>query len=362
MFSRLVLALIFLSLVFIIPTRYDGDQIFLTYALAVIVLSGWFVEPRRDVKCLGLALLSIWAIITLALDFQFYEQDTILKALLGVMAIKTIADRADLSVYSFGWFLFWVSFAASVYLGLQLAGLDPYYQRLYQDSGSFFGKPWVMGCFGAISFPILWRFRWWAVVPVLPLIYFSYSKICVAVACLLGLFLLPGRWKLLGWVCLPISAVGYAIMDGDGGNHRLLVWKSVWDYTLPYLSYGKGLGSFFNSAFAHSDGSQMHHWPWLHNEFYQYLFEQGIPGLALILGWYLTLIWAVSDRYLRLSLMAIGVLCMFHPVMHFPKLIAVCIPILALSQRDSAGILSLKLQKESVWLSDPSSRKTCRTP
>jgi hypothetical protein len=361
MFSRFVLALTFLSFVFIAPTRYDWDQVFLTGSLLSIIASGWLVEPYRDTRCRGLALLTIWAIITLGLDFQFYEMDTIIRVVLGVMAVKVIADKTNIDSYDLGKFLFFSNLAALAYLGLQLSNLDPWYKPAFQDMGSFFGKPWVMGSFAVISLPFLWRFRWWAIIPAIPLLYYSHSKLCVAVACLIALLLLPGKWKLIGLAFLPIAATAYAFLDGSGGGHRLAVWGNVWAYTEPYLLYGKGLGSFFHSAFAHSNGTELHHWPWLHNEFYQYLFEQGVPGLILLVGWYLLLFARTMDYYVRLSLIGIGLLCLFHPVMHFPKLIAACLLVIALAER-GADSLSLRLPKGWASPFASASKRTCRTP
>lgn len=325
MFGNLVLVLLCVSFIFIAPSRFDWDQIYCLCAFMGIIAISFNVTPKRQVKLGYPGLLLLLALITLAMSFLYYKLLIIFYCCIGFMTIKVMAERLeDNFIKKLGYFMAAFCAASIVYVQMQLHGLDTVYQPTFQDFGGSFGKPWALGCMAVMAIPFIWNVnKFLCILPGI-LVYYSHSSSCVLAACIVLICLLPRRYCLFGLGFLVIAVSSYIWYEGEIESHRLQVWKNVWPYAMERPIHGHGIGSFLHGAFLHITGTGIsknyHHWPWLHNEFYQYFYEQGIIGLSILAAWLISLL-LIEDKIIRIALLGFCIVCFFHPVMHWGRLI-----------------------------------------
>jgi O-antigen ligase len=185
------------------------------------------------------------------------------------------------------------------------------------DRGGFFGNTSMNACVIAFTYPLLTRNsrkangRWSAVARVIklyvPILAILVSRSNLGLLSLLAAFiaptlfdLWPEKFSFLGLVesttTLIFSAsglflVGHWFMGPKFGddNGRFQLWSAAINWWLKSADhfFGMGLGTYavFGPNIQISDLHQMTwHFPWLHNEPLQILFEQGIIGLFLFLN------------------------------------------------------------------------------
>lgn len=334
---NLILVALFGSFVFIAPVRYDWDQIYCFIGMMGIVVLSWFFEKRRTVSLRTLGLCFLWALFTLITAFRGALIYVLFNVFIGVMALKAIAETCKFSMAEMrrlGTFLFWFSVASSVYLFFQKIGMDPLYLAAYRDIGATFGKPWVMGCFAAMAAPFIWDRKPIYTLALIPMLLQSHSSVCVlaAVASIGYLILNENKWLFVP-ITLGALVVAAVIIRGEGGieSHRLHVWANIWPLVNEKLLLGHGLGSFKNDGFVHQVNDHYEVWVWLHNEFYQHIYEQGIMGLGLLIAW-ITSLWIKADVLGQSALISICTLSLFHPMMHWGKLLFFAVFILAYAE------------------------------
>lgn len=213
-----------------------------------------------------------------------------------------------------------------MFITLQRFGVDVIFE-LYEPGSGVSYVPWAMGTTAALAIPFVYAVRPWACLFLLPLIFLSHSSVCMGVA-VLAFLLMLGKTHRLPAIYLSIGAMlivlWYAISKGgyDIGP-RLLIWKEMLlTWTNPLI--GEGIGSFPHKGFILTNGVHDYHWRWAHNEFLQYLTEQGWIGLALLGVFVWDLFWRIKNHLFEdwivfVSLFSLILLCTMHPVLHYGK-------------------------------------------
>ena len=286
-FDLLAGILLLASFIFIAPLRYDGDQIFSFVACMVIVSLSAFYKPKRSVDMRLPAALLILAASTALWQFAWFKVYAMVVPFVGFLAVKVIAERTDGNLRRFGWALLAACLVSWLHVELQHRGLDPLYAAAFVDQGGVFGKPWALGCFAALAIPFLFTLGPLAPAAALPLLWHSHSSICVA-AGLFGWWLCMSRYWRWATSCLaPAAIVYYLTRDGGFESHRMQIWKNVWPLVMEHPWLGRGYSAWKNSGFVHFINGDGIAQPWAHNDFYQTLFELGLVGLVLLVGWLL---------------------------------------------------------------------------
>lgn len=328
---NLVLVMLFGAFTFILPGRFDWDQIFLMIGCMVISFIGSCFPKKREVRNFYLYSACLWMVATLCMNFHYLNLYAAINVFLGVMALKTISERVDLDIdiKKLGMFLVIFSVITGIFLAVQKAGLDPIYQPAYEDIGGSFGKPWALGAFAAISVPFIIAYNPVFLVVLIPLFMFCHSSICVVAAILAFTWIYRHNRMVLVFLTLSIPSAYFLFHKDAIDIHRIEVWTNTWKYTKEAIVQGHGIGSWLHSGFAHQTNDRLFHWPWAHNEWYQHLYEQGIIGLGLISLWFIESFRRVRPE-LQAAIISISILSFFHPIIHWAKLTCLVIVVMAL--------------------------------
>ena len=318
------------SWLFFLPGRFDGDQIFVLSSLMAVCAASLFIRPVRSVNVKWLAACVLYAILTMFLNAAWFKVYMLTNLTLGALAVKMIADRIQSKT-----FLGILLLNALAIAGLMLITPN-IYATMYQDNGAFMGKPWALGSFAALSIPLVTLIHPAFGLFAAPLLLASHSSVCLLAAGLAVLWLLWGyrpAIALLGGFLGVLGGLFVVIREGGMEIHRFQVWKNSFKYLMEAPIFGHGFGSWAHMGFAHSNGAELQHWPWAHNELYQHFFEQGIVGLVVLSGF----LWSLRkcSRNTQAALLAMTVLAFFHPILHWAKLIPLCIVIFALAVKES---------------------------
>lgn len=319
------------SWLFFLPGRFDGDQIFVLSSLMAVCAASQFIRPVRSVDTKWLAACVLLAILTMFLNAAWFKVYMLTNLTLGAMAVKIIADRIQSKT-----FLGILLLNALAIAGLMLITPN-IYSTMFQDQGAFMGKPWALGSFAAISLPLVTLVHPAYGLFAAPLLLASHSSVCVLAGGVAVLWLLWGYrplWAILSGLVGCLGGVIMVIQEGGMEIHRFQVWMNSFKIAIEQPFFGHGFGSWAHMGFAHSNGSELQHWPWAHNEFYQHFFEQGIVGLVVLSGF----LWSLRkcSRNTQAALLAMSILAFFHPVLHWAKLIPLCIVVFALAVKESS--------------------------
>lgn len=355
MFGNLVLVLLCVSFIFIAPARFDWDQMFCLGACMGLSVLSFAIPPKRYIPLKYPILLFLLILATLASNFFYHKLLVVFNCFIGLVTIKTLAERLETGfITKLGYVLTAFCALSIIYVWMQQNGLDPIYQPTFNDVGGSFGKPWALGSMAVMAMPFVWNIRKWLIVLPALLVFHSHSVLCVFAAYFVLLMLVRKRYMIIGLILMIASVCWYISYECGVETHRIQVWKGVWPYAMETPWFGHGIGSFLHRAFAHSVGpGQIQHQPWLHNEFYQYFYEQGAIGLGILGAWITSMLF-VKNRITRAALAGLCILCMFHPVMHWGRLIFLGCLIIALSEieksKNQGGLWALiRMKILPVW-------------
>lgn len=312
MFDLLLLTGVVGSFLVNLPGRVDGDELFVRYFLALVLILSFFLSPKRKIKS---NTLGVFLLVSMASVFMAYRTPVIgmfKEVLLGLLAVKVTAERETLTPAMLGKALsiFWLCF--NVLLLAQAFGC------IFQGSelaGSFV-MPWMMGSAAVLSIPFVKSFNVWWCLLLLPAVLLSHSTACAVVA--LILFIQPKRisWKVLGYVTIAFLAY-ILFFDFSFESTRFQIWENTAKFIRnPFL--GNGIGSWLHMAFYRMNGETPIHWTTAHNLYYQTFFEMGALGLASLIAVLLTL-WSKSHGPCRSALLGLLMLSFVHPIVHFPR-------------------------------------------
>ena len=316
MFDLLLLTGVVGSFLVNLPGRMDGDELFVRYFLALILILSFFIAPKREIKSVP---LGVFLLIALASVFASYRVPVIgvfKEVLLGLLAVKVIAERTTIRSYELGlpltvfWLFFNVLLLAqgfgSVLKGWELAGT--------------FVMPWMMGSAACLSIPFVkkWKKEW--CLMLLPAVLLSHSTACFAIALLMYVYPIKFTQRKLYVTLASLGAllVAYVlIFDFSFELTRFQVMFNSFPHCHNWIT-GNGIGSWLHMAFYRMNGITPTHWTTAHNLYYQVFFEMGILGLLALLAVLLAL-WVKSYGSCRTALLGVLMLNLVHPVAHFPR-------------------------------------------
>ena len=124
---------------------------------------------------------------------------------------------------------------------------------------------------------------WWLIPGILPAFIMAHCRgAFVAVACVL-VHMVWRKSKISALVICAIGCVGVYLGSSSSVTERIQIWTDV----LPHLSLmGTGLGSTFSVYPLYSSMDTLAMRPdHLHNDWLEYAFETGLPGIAFLIPW-----------------------------------------------------------------------------
>lgn len=333
MFDLLLLSGVVGSFLVNLPGRMDGDELFVRYFLALVLILSFFLSPKREVKSKTLGVFLLVALTSVAFSFRTPIIGVFKELLLGLLAVKFIAGRESLTPSKVGIALvcFWT--VVNVLLVCQKMGL------IYQNeqlAGPFL-MPWIMGSMAALSVPFVKSFnvRW--LVVLLPAVLLSHSTACAATA--VALLVYPKiSFKVVS--ASVIALLAYILFfDNSLDSARFEVWTRSFAHIHNFW-IGNGIGAWAHEGFAKANGADMYHWTTAHNLYYQTFFEMGFLGLGA-LGAVLWSLWVKSYGPCRSALLGLLMLSLVHPIVHFPRFSVFLVILAAMILRNDG----LKTQK-----------------
>lgn len=345
MFDLFVALAMLSSMIFYNPMRIDGEQILSFMLMVFFAAYALMSNKKRSVNMFLPAIAIIMAVYTNALRFSWPSYEVTINLLVGVLAIKCIAERISLNHRTLGWsFLIWV-LANLAFVGWQYFGKDPFYNPVYKEVAGTALLPWVLGSTAAISIPFIAAIHPLLCLLVVPLLIMSKSKLCCAVAVAgfsMLYFKLTKKWFALTTIVTGVATVAYMYLARDGFTlTRIFIWKGTFKYIRNYF-FGNGIGSWAHMGFiSHAQGDINYHWRTAHNEFYQHFFEQGVIGLVLLCLWIAVLLWLSTPRT-RVVILIVCSLACFHPIFHFGRLTFILATVLSLAVAESSSMQKIK--------------------
>lgn len=227
---------------------------------------------------------------------------------------------------------------ALVVLNIALLVLPPNYGLL--------SNPSMSGTFAALCLPLLLTHpvkKVGRVLAALTLILLPFTKasnpLAIAGAEMLAFsFFIPWRRRAMIWaVSAGVAVLATWKMGGlhvlTDGSGRFNLWKEVWQYwaTLAPWGLGTGTGSFYGLSHHFIQGGGHTLFPFMHSDWQQVLFEQGVFGILSGSALYGSLLWASRRHAVLFSFwIGWGIACLSNmPVRYVPT--AIC------------GLLALKI-------------------
>lgn len=331
MFDLFILVGMLGGLAFFTPTRIDGDEIFCFYYFALIVISSFVVHPVRKIRFTSCALVLGLALVTTLLNYRTPVRWVFVNTLLGFLTWKVIAERTQLKAKDFGRFLIPIVFAQLILVGLQYFKMEHYYGNTYKELAGSYLNPWQLGCASVLMVPFIFTVCPWLCLLILPLLIVSKSWTCLLLGILLFCVMMDRLQEMIlfGIFTLPLATIFLQIYGHAFDRARLIAWKESFAF-IHNKWIGNGIGSWAHEGFIVDNGADHYHWQWAHNELYQYGFEQGAIGLALIAILLLSL-FLLKERTFKVAFLGIVGLSMAHPVLHFARLIYPIVIILAMA-------------------------------
>lgn len=198
--------------------------------------------------------------------------------------------------------------------------------------GFFFHAPYgvllnasMSGCFAVALIPHLCRGKHW---PPVTIILSAAAALVAAQSQPVGLFFLlltlvafqEGAYL---WACLPIIAlpfIGQWITNGDlyKSSGRFGMWAIAMGFWRKHCDtlLGAGAGAFAVTG-PYFSRHLTEQFIWLHSDWLQILFEQGVIGLVLSVGFFIYLM-VVSKREVQLSVGICGAWMLANMPFHYP--------------------------------------------
>lgn len=335
MFNILVRLFLFLSLTVVVQDRVNGDENVALTGLMILSAASFFIKPKRRVEIKYLIAPFFFALITLFLSKYVVVMASALKVFAALCAIKAIGENFDMNLKTVGlWMIGFILISLS-FVGWQYTGQEPFFFPAFQEVAGMSFRPWILGCSVVLAIPFLVAIHPALFFLAFPLLWVSHSTVCMITGILAAGIVLIQRRKQISnlWFFLAIPALILFSQTDKFDHNRIEVWVNSFKH-LENIWIGRGLGAWAHSAFIHQatkpDGEILV-WLWAHNEFYQYLFEQGIFGLSLLLVSVFFIFKSATSSVTRSALLSLVMLSMVHPVFHWGKVSVFAILIISIA-------------------------------
>lgn len=280
----------------------------------------------------------------LIMTTRFYALDSVFRAVLVVVPIALLArtDRFRYLIRDSGWFIALFPF---------LSTLFAIYQRIYAkdptvlnaicsseniECGGFLSNPSMGACMAIVCAPLAYKYagKWGAIAGFLTACLATYlAKSSIAYGLLglevfvFGMFYFR-RWYLKAIVLLSPAvafAIGWSILGKEliNDSHRFRTWAffaKYWKLENQWFGIGTGTFATFSSDIqTYNRNFDNAWWVWLHNDWLQILFEQGIIGLSLVCSLYLVAIrgaYKAREFAVAMSLFLYGITATMNYPLH----------------------------------------------
>lgn len=350
MFDALILAGSFIALVFNLPSRTDGDELFCFHFFLFSAALSWFIKPKRNVTNVPLGLILVLGILTTLLHLNNYPvRASLINLFSGIVFMKVVAERTTITTSKIAYtgIIFYVT--SLIFIVLQYLKVENFYYPQFGEIAGASTMPWMLGSSTCLFYPFVFqKFRALALCLAFPLLVMSSSVTCVVVISILTVLMVSNKSRGLIIVASIFFVVTYLFtrefslftMDVQPKLHRFFAWIRSLKYMKDVL-IGNGIGSWAHLGFLRMNGATPEHWRWAHNEFLQYYFEQGLFGLFLIstyVGLTLKKVW--NNSTLRNSVLSIVLVSIMHPIFHFGRFLPIILVIFVLCE--------LKLKSERI--------------
>lgn len=319
-------------------------EMYIQYSALFFIALSFIYQPIRAVRMKWLGFLALYALChTVMFKFEPVTRKALLNAFLGLVMLKTFAERTDCSAKEYGKWLFWFACFNCLWLfAYQMNDIDPIFSsfnavaRPEVDVVGFVQFAHVLGAVGAFSVPFIFSFSPLACVAVVPLLFFGKSSSCVAAAVLSFLYLSFFKSKKLFWLSLVgvlCGALYVLAFDMPGGQFgkRLDTWNTAIHYWKDYLWFGYGLGTWASmDVVVIMENGMPERWIWVHNEFIQLGFELGLVAVLLLFAWLRGLFSGIRKAPIAVALFfTVCAVSFFHFPFHLGKLAGISIFTLA---------------------------------
>jgi len=360
------------SPVFYLPGQmaYVPQENFIQYSVMAFLALSWFVLPKRQISNVYIALILFYAMATTFLfKYTIPTRFALLNMFFGVLLIKIFAERVSMTNFKKIGCLFFIFILANLALmSLQVIDKDPIFSSVrpefkpQAEVAGFMGVQYALGAIAALMLPFIFEFHPLACLILIPMFIAGKSStaILAGVACFLFLlwfkpignrialkfrgfeFNLELPKRLWFWIVLLVGAWGacYYVIYIDAPSGQFMKRLNVWwagIYTLkmePYFGYG--LGQWAQKGFIGvQENGIPERWVWAHNEFLQYVFEQGVFGAILLYAFFKDFLRSFrfndsAGRVIFASFIALMVVSIFHFPFHVGRLAGISLYIMAL--------------------------------
>lgn len=323
------------TLVFFVPNQFQyipQEKFFQMGAIGLFGLS-FIVPARRMINNLYLGVLFTYVILnTLIVHYVDFSIGKMFNIFLGVVVIKTLAERVDLNFKKIGEFFAVFCILNILQLSLQVMNVDPIFSMVNGsvreiDHTGLLSSRVVLASVGALMLPFMYAASPLYFLAVVPLLWFGKSSVCVLASALAIIFLVAkgDKKKLMiyGGSFLALASAYIIFIDIPGGGVGMVKRFPVWGKSVEVLRstpwFGAGLGSWLRTGFTTVQNNGVQEtWTWAHNDFLQWMFETGIAGIILLWVWLRDMFRNCRDA---ICLSALSILCMIT-FFHFPFHIA----------------------------------------
>lgn len=335
-FDILIQAFIVVGMFFFIPGQqaYGPQEIFFQYGAMLIFVFGYFVPRKRQIDNFALALLFIYSFLnTILFHFEPENRKILLNMFLGFLVIKETSERIDFDMKTLGNALAIFCALNVAWLGLQYNNFDPIFSSAMPqnmpeiDMVGLMGIKASLGILAALSFPFIFYESPLASIICIPLLWFGKSSSAVVAVALSLFWILWFKNRKLFFpaiFCAGFAGILYVLkVDMPSGEFGKRI--PVWFAGIRYLAgtniwFGQGLGAWALTGFTTMQkNGQPQVWLWAHNEFVQFLFEQGLFG-AVCIYFYFKNLFKKINLHLEEHQRAIAILISLVLVsfVHFP--------------------------------------------
>lgn len=340
------------SMSFYVPGQmaYIPQENFFQYFSIVFMALSFYVPAKRSISNVWIGLFLLYAVLnTVFLSFTPASRITLLNVFLGCFSLKTIAERVDLDFKKYGYILLGFVALNIFQMSLQVLNVDPIFTNVHFDKMpqvdvvGFMGIRFCLGILAAFCLPFVFSISPWHCIALLPLLYFSKASTVIAAFFASFMFLMWFKNRkafLLMALLLGSAFIGYVFFyDAPTGqfSKRFEVWLAGMSVFKMKPWFGLGLGSWNDSNFVTmQENGVPEKWAWAHNEFLQYLFEQGILGAFILFKYFKNLFSNIkfddSGRVVFSLILSLSIVSIFHFPFHIGRFAAFSVFILALAE------------------------------
>jgi hypothetical protein len=335
---------------------YMSQELFFRYGIIFLFGITMMMRPVRILKFnSGFAFLAIAIVFSLFIDFNIQVRRQLLNLFFGLLFYKIVVEYIQLNKLKeyAGWF-FWFLFANLMLCLFQNIGYDPIFRHIHsnlvpttENIVGFMRLRANLGVITAMVAPILILLSPWTLIVTLPLLFYAKSSAAVlAVLSSLGVIFsqrVPKKIFVLVLAGLLALGIFYVLkMDmpnGDFGKRPEIWFRTAHEVLTKSPFVGFGLGSFakWMPSMDQIGVSDKLFWIWVHNDYLQVLFTNGIVGLVVILCFVKTRI----REFLRLRenheiqvlfgcFLSVAIISFFHFPFEMAKLAGIAVFMMAL--------------------------------